>query len=205
MFTATSHLQQKSNTGEDSLILIEKEKTIWFCVADGAGGTGSGAMASQYISNAFGELTSMQELTQPDDFESFLRKIDLELMAENTGGESTAVMGIVKSGMVIGASVGDSEAWLFNIKYELGITDHQNLKPLLGSGKAIPIGFGPIELDKHLLVASDGLFKYTELSKLRTKLNGVTVAAELAELSALPSGAYQDDVSVILIEKSHNE
>ena len=170
-------------------------------MADGAGGTGSGLLASDYISNTFRELTAISEFSQPDDFESFLRKIDVELLAENTGGESTAIVGIVKSGMVTGASVGDSEAWLFNIEYELGITDHQNIKPLLGSGGAIPIGFGPIPLDKHLLVASDGLFKYTEFSKLRTKLNSATVAEELAKLSALPNGTYQDDVSVILIEK----
>ena len=158
-------------------------------------------MASQHISKVFCELTSVQEFSEPDEFESFLRKIDLELLAENTGGESTAVIGIVRSGMVTGASVGDSEAWLFNTEYELAITEHQNLKPLLGSGGAIPIGFGPIPLDKHLLVASDGLFKYAELGKLRTKLNSATVAAELAKLSALPNGTYQDDVSVILIEK----
>ena len=201
MYTATSHLQQRPINGEDSLILLEKDETIWFCVADGAGGTGNGALASQYISKALSELTAVSEFSHPDDFESFLRKIDLELLAENTGGESTAVIGIVNSGMVTGASVGDSEAWLFNIEYELGITDHQNIKPLLGSGGAIPIGFGPIPLDKYLLVASDGLFKYTELTKLRTKLNSATVAAEIAQLSALPNGTYQDDVSVILIEK----
>ena len=201
MFTSTSYLQQKPTGGDDSLFLLAKDKTIWFCVADGAGGTGSGLLASDYISNTFRELTAISEFSQPDDFESFLRKIDVELLAENTGGESTAIVGIVKSGMVTGASVGDSEAWLFNIEYELGITDHQNIKPLLGSGGAIPIGFGPIPLDKHLLVASDGLFKYTEFSKLRTKLNSATVAAELAKLSALPNGTYQDDVSVILIEK----
>ena len=201
MYTATSHLQQRPINGEDSLILLEKDETIWFCVADGAGGTGNGALASQYISKALSELTAVSEFSHPDDFESFLRKIDLELLAENTGGESTAVIGIVNSGMVTGVSVGDSEAWLFNIEYELGITDHQNIKPLLGSGGAIPIGFGPIPLDKYLLVASDGLFKYTELTKLRTKLNSATVAAEIAQLSALPNGTYQDDVSVILIEK----
>ena len=201
MYTVTNHLQQRPTGGDDSLLVLEKDEAIWFCVADGAGGTGSGSLASQYISKAFRKLTSIPEFPMPEDFESFLRKIDFELMEENSGGESTAIIGVVSSGMVSGASVGDSEAWLFNSEYELEISNHQIIKPLLGSGRAIPIGFGPIPLDKHLLVASDGLFKYTEFRSLRAKLNSATVASELTTLAALPNGSYQDDVSVILIEK----
>ena len=199
MYKLSSHLQQKSNTGDDCLFALEIGSTVWFCVADGAGGTGSGALASTYITQAFSELADIPEISEPDDFESFLRKVDLELLSQNTGGESTAVLGIVRSGMVTGASVGDSEAWLLNIEYELEITSHQISKPLLGSGRAKPIGFGPISLDKHLLIASDGLFKYVGLPILLRILNNATVAEELTRLAALPNGSYQDDASVILI------
>lgn len=202
MFTVYSYLEQQNELGDDNLYTVEIDGVIWFCVADGAGGTGSGYRASSYIIDAFKKLTLRDDVNNADDFESFLRAIDLELASEGFGGESTAVLGTVEDGVALGASVGDSEAWLFNYEYEYSLTSLQHAKPLLGSGKSIPIGFGPVEVEQFLLVGSDGLFKYSGYKDIRAQLSKGAFAVEIAALAKKETSRLQDDISVIIISKS---
>ena len=74
-------------------------------------------------------------------------------------GETTTVLLIVDGNRLYGASVGDSEAWMLGTA-NLRLTASQQRKPLLGSGAASPVPFSAV-LDGVLLLASDGLFKYT--------------------------------------------
>ncbi len=54
--------------------------------------------------------------------------------ADATAGEAAAVVALVTKGMIVGASVGDSEAWLLARGGVVRLTSNQRRKPLLGSG-----------------------------------------------------------------------
>ncbi len=201
MFEFSSYLKQQNLKGDDALCLVEIGNSIWFCVSDGAGGTSGGDKASLYVIAAFKELTGVECFDSPDDFESFLRKLDLALSREPNCGEATAIVGKLVGNIIYGASVGDSEAWVFNCEYDYELTSMQNLKPLLGSGNSTPIGFGPISVDKSVLIGSDGLFKYVKHNEIKSLLSTKTTAIEIAELAKKETGKLQDDISTIYINK----
>lgn len=76
----------------------------------------------------------------------------------------------------------------------------QHRRPMLGSGRATPIGFGPMELNSSLVVGSDGLFSYTKLSSVKElATNKASTASDMAGLAKNMSGKLNDDVSVIVI------
>jgi serine/threonine protein phosphatase PrpC len=113
----------------------------------------------------------------------------------------TAVVASVGPTGIEGASVGDSEAWIINSDGQKRLTRNQIRKPLLGSGSAYPVPFASGILDSTLLVASDGLFKYTDFENICPVAlleNVDAAAAGLIELVRLPSGALWDDIAVIL-------
>lgn len=202
MYEISGYLEQQGNEGDDSLIVFERMGVIWFCVSDGAGGTGGGKFASLYVVTAFEGLSETNEFCCPEDFETFLMQIDKDIARENNCGEATAVLGRIESNIITGASVGDSEAWIFNKDYEYQITSLQNRKPLLGSGAAKPIGFGPIVLESALLVGSDGLFKYSKFNLLQQQMAAFGNAEKMANVAKLSTGALQDDVSIIVVRKN---
>jgi PPM family protein phosphatase len=129
----------------------------------------------------------------------------LAVVADGAGGTGggAAVVVEISEGRIIGASVGDSGAWMLTGKAIIDLSENQHRKPLLGSDEAMPMGFGPIELSGRLLIATDGLFKYATESDVAKHAIGVSVNDAVARLIAgvrLRSGALQDDVGIILIE-----
>jgi PPM family protein phosphatase len=205
MFKFSSYLEQQNKNGDDALYIKEIGSSIWFCISDGAGGTGQGAHASAYIIEVFEELTRIDGIDAPEDFESFLRKVDIELLNESQGSEATAIVGKVMDGIIVGASVGDSEAWIFNLEYDYELTSMQYLKPLIGSGKSVPIGFGPMYVEKNVLLGSDGLFNYVNRNDIKSLLSSDCEAIQIADLAKKEKGSLQDDVSVIFISSSPYE
>lgn len=201
MFEFSSYLEQQNLKGDDALYVTKIGDSIWFCICDGAGGMAGAAQAGNYVVEAFKDLTNIDSFDSSDDFESFLRKVDLELANESGCGEATAIVGKLNDTTVVGASVGDSEAWLFNREYDYELSSMQNLKPLLGSGSTTPIGFGPMDVDKSILLGSDGLFKYIKLEEMKLLLSTKTTAKEIAKLAKQDIGSLQDDVSIIYISK----
>lgn len=110
LFGISYHLEQKDSLGQDALYVGEMEHSILFCLADRVGGISGGAEASSYVVSATKELLNIQGFSGPDDFESFLRKLDLELSLDTNCGETTAIVGTIQGSTVTGASVGDSKA-----------------------------------------------------------------------------------------------
>ena len=167
-------------------------------VADGAGGTGGGASAADRLIVALTKLTAQAASA---DWWSVLLELDEEMAGR--GGETTAVVAFVDSDRVRGASVGDSAAWL--ISPEGGMTDltvHQRRKPLVGSGEALPVEFEGERRGGRLLLATDGLIKYTPRDRIcALAMTGSVVEAVDALINAvrLPSGALQDDVAIALL------
>ena len=103
----------------------------------------------------------------------------------------------------MGKIIGESGAWLITPDGIVDLTEHQCRKPLLGSGGALPVPFGPMRLTGRLLVASDGLFKYAARDVIASvALEGSVEegARGLVECVRLPSGMLRDDLAVILCD-----
>ena len=139
-----------------------------------------------------------------DSCSELLRRMDAAIAKDSTAGETTCAMVILTPDELLGASVGDSGGWLIPEKgVHVNLTHAQQRKPLIGSGRALPIPFQHPRQKGDLLLATDGLLKYTsaELIIGTCRQQPTEVAAQrLIELVRYPSGALPDDVTVILIK-----
>lgn len=168
-------------------------------LADGAGGLSGGAAAAELAVNAFPPCWSTT--ADPVDAIAILDQVVAE---DHRAGETTFVFAVVHSGTLRGASVGDSGAWLVRPDGTLlDLTAGQRRKPLVGSGAAVPISFGPHAIEGRLLLASDGLFKYATRERIiaAVRIADLERAVDtLVALPRLPNGKLQDDVAVVLAE-----
>ncbi len=121
MYLVSRYLENNSD-GDDALAVLEEGDVVWFCVSDGAGGSGYGAKASDFIVRSFVDCVQEGDLGEAHLFEAFLRDIDQTLFAQKHGGEATAIVGKIDGGTVMGASVGDSKAILYHSNYEFELT-----------------------------------------------------------------------------------
>jgi serine/threonine protein phosphatase PrpC len=168
-------------------------------VADGAGGTGNGAAAAERLIAA---LTKLAGGAASTDWFDALCAFDDELSP--SGGQTTGVVAFIDSDRIVGASVGDSSAWLISAAGEpTDLTARQRRRPLLGSGEALPVQFEASHGGERVLLASDGLFKYATAERicaLATQGSVEDAADTLANcVRLLPSGAMQDDVAVVVV------
>lgn len=169
-------------------------------VADGAGGMSGGELAArrvvELVSSRWGWRIS------GDRIASWLAEADAEIQREPNAGLTTAVVVAVTSMEIVGASVGDSEAWLLDENTDI-LTGNQQRKPLVGSGRAVPVPFSRERVSGSLLLGSDGLFKYTTEASIRAAFHHeapARVADALVKAVRLPSGALHDDVSAIVVQ-----
>ena len=163
-------------------------------LADGAGGTSGGAAAADAV---LAHARSASPTTS-SDCGRLLGALDQAL---TDIGETTAILLVVSGGQVFGASVGDSAAWLFDPPVALDLTENQTAKPLLGSGRATPVTFGPFPFRGRVVLGSDGLFKYVRLDRIRDIASTFPlddVPDQLVAAARLPSGGLQDDIAIIV-------
>jgi serine/threonine protein phosphatase PrpC len=187
--------------GQDRLLCECFGKNWLLVIADGAGGVSGGAEAADLVVSAARTLDQQLQSIEPDDLVQFLEQLDIKISRTDSAGESTALIAVVRDARVLGASVGDSEAWLLSGGSVIDLTSVQVRKPLIGSGEARPTSFGPFSLGGRLVLGSDGLFKYCPRAKLlETTLTAPieSAADDLAALVKLPSGDLFDDVAVIV-------
>lgn len=180
--------------GQDRAGVFEAQNELVAVVADGAGGTGNGGAAAEAIVDAVGARTGRSQ-----DWCSLLEDLDGD--GRRLGhGQSTAVVVSICAGVLSGASVGDSSAWLIQGTNVVDLTEGQTRKPLVGAG-CVPWPIHPTRFDGTLVVASDGLTRYaTRTDIVRTASNADLHAAAraLIELVRLPNRTLQDDVAVVL-------
>jgi hypothetical protein len=192
----TASRVENSFRGEDRLGLRVDGDRLVVVVADGAGGTGAGAAAAQITCDAIMAMSS-----RPDSWERVFFEVDRSVM--RSGGQSAAVVVEVADGFVRGASVGDSCAWLVEPFQLTDLTVNQRRKPLLGSGDADPISFGPTPFRGRLLVASDGLVTYARRFEVQCRAVIGSLeqsASSLLDAVRLQNGRYRDDVAFVLAE-----
>ncbi len=180
---------------QDRVAVLESDERMVIVVADGAGGiSGGGNAAATVVKEVQNRWSSTVGAA---GWESVLRELDFQIV----DGETTAVIVDLNDQGICGASVGDSQAWILHDENIVNLTLHQNRKPLLGSGDAVPIGFEHALLTGTLLVATDGFCNYVKPVKLFQILPHAwfpTLPKELADIVRLPSGGLWDDVGIVV-------
>ncbi|HEY4177752.1 MAG TPA: SMI1/KNR4 family protein [Kofleriaceae bacterium] len=176
--------------GQDRATVVYIDGGVVIALADGAGGTLRGGQAADVVIAAIEERPTAEA-------ELVLNELDDPAVM---GGETTAVIATVSRDRVRGASVGDSVAWVIAADV-IELTKGQRRKPLLGGG-CTPVSFDrSITPTATLVIASDGLARYAKLDDIARAVRGMDLSAAagaLLELVRLPTGALQDDVSIVL-------
>jgi serine/threonine protein phosphatase PrpC len=196
---------------DDRAAVYYKSDFLVAVVADGAGGMSGASEAADYFIQYVQKKisTDARYIMDQTYWCKVLVEIDSLLCKHPIAGETTGIIAAfnTNNNCIVGASVGDSDAYIISNKY-WHLTEHQYRKPLLGSGTAIPILFGPITVDGTLILGSDGLFKYTSLSKISQIIQYYQPkesVLRLFDLVRLPNDSFMDDVSVIVVKLSTNE
>lgn len=193
---------------QDRIAIFQSGTMTVFALADGAGGrSGGGEAANKAVTELINGATweSKKSLPKPKDCVRALEQLDLTLYREKDCGETTAVLLIEQDGLIVGASVGDSGAWRVSNEGLLNLTKGQQRKPFLGSGGAKARAFGPIGLEAgRLLIASDGLFKYSDWGAIESALLNSAFDEcidALIEPCRMKSGRLQDDLALIIAQR----
>ena len=187
--------------GEDRIAEIRMPGRTLFVVADGAGGAAGGADAAEAICRA---ASAYQDWRMPSDWAGWLTRVDHEMSRSRVGLASAVVIEIWDDGRIIGASVGDCEAWMFGGgAASRSLTARRASKPLLGEGTARPVGFQARLGRGTLLMATDGLWRYmkpVQIAKAAAIRPLEAACTALVGGVRLKGGTLQDDVAIVLAE-----
>ena len=202
-FTSVIKVEQGNPELQDCAAIIELGSALLIVVADGAGGRSNAREAAEAVVRTIREGADALALTNASECHRLLSRADEEAL--KTGGESTGVFVLLTKSSITGASVGDSEAWIIDEQEINVMTGAQERKPCLGTGATSPVSFWFPPLTGTLLVASDGLFKYTSREAIAQVVRNPdlsSAARNLVELVRYPSGELPDDISIILVRSA---
>lgn len=200
-YAVSKQIQAGGSELQDRAEFFERDSKLILVLADGAGGLSGGAKAADFVVESAKKRINFKSIS-PEQLCSFLSALDREMFASGTFGETTCVIVALSEGGAIGASVGDSGALIFSNAGVGNLTMGQMRKPLLGSGQALLSGFNLKQLNGTLLIASDGLLKYTGQEKIAATIAASTfddAPGKLIDLVRYQSGALPDDVSILLV------
>jgi serine/threonine protein phosphatase PrpC len=180
--------------GQDRVRVVALDGGVVIAVADGACGTGAGTEAAETVIR---EVTAAASLERdPEAWCAVLRQTDLRVGA----GEATCVVVARSARGIVGASVGDSRAWLLEEDGVNDLTRGQLRKPLLGTGAARPVGFHHPPARGLLLVCTGGFCNYVRRERLLREVHWIdfpVLPRKLVEMVRLPSGELWDDVGIV--------
>lgn len=135
---------------EDRVAVFEQGTRLVAVVVDGAGGTGGGREAAEFVVERVRKYA--ETLIDAASVVALLHTIDSELL-RSTADECAVVVLFIHADEVRGASVGDCEAWAFSDTALEALTSQQVRKPLLGSGEARATPFSAQMRDSLLIAA----------------------------------------------------
>lgn len=186
MYTYASLLASNRKNNEDRAEVFERGDALVVVVADGAGGLRGGAAASDAVVSAVAStiLDGGVDVHEVQNWMNVLADVDHKLASAMTG-ETTAVIAVVGPGGILGASAGDTEAWVIGKTCIDDLTAGQK-KKRLGSGRADPVAFHRPRLDGTLVLGSDGLFKYVSRERVAEAARGRTPADAAERFRPLP-------------------
>lgn len=174
-------------------VLADGDRTL-IVVADGAGGTGSGYLAAETVVRE--TRANYREIHNSTGWSRFLSQLDVRIQS----GEATAVIVDIRPDRILGASVGDSCAWVVDGPNTTDLTRTQARKPLLGSHMAKPAPFWHGPLNGLLLVGSDGFFSYAkrdQITRLIARTDFWALPRACVDMVRLPSGKLWDDTAIV--------
>jgi len=206
-FTARLLESYRSESEDRAEIISISEKIIVLILADGVGGRENGgpaaARAVELVKQSV-RSAPVRQLSEPGFFTSLLQAIDEQLADDPNCGQTTLVVAALTPDRLVGASVGDSEAWwIAATDRSVALTENQQRKPFMGQGMANPVSFAyPMPATGTILLASDGLFGFTSSEQI---IETVALGDELDEVAEQlyrhvcgSSGKPYDDFSVLL-------
>lgn len=143
----------KEDTSHDRLSVLRDAHRTLIALADGVD---SGRGAQVAAARAVSELAlCFRNGALPEDARDWvmiLETIDHVVLSDSDAGETSALVMLVQRGVVVGASIGKSLAYVIP---EFGeprlLTSPDQHGPRIGTGIASPVGFGPVELDGKLI------------------------------------------------------
>jgi serine/threonine protein phosphatase PrpC len=184
--------------GEDRCAVVQLPDRTILVVADGAGGVIAGATAAEAVCEA---VVDRCKRGVPPSWSGWLSQLDRSM--PRAGLAAAAIVEVRNGGHIVGASAGDCEAWLFAHGLANDLTSKQIRKPLLGEGKSVPTAFEADAADAVILVATDGLWKCANRTRIAraTAVRPLEAAAKaLVDAARLKSGALQDDIGLVICE-----
>jgi PPM family protein phosphatase len=203
MFATAKQIHAGGSELQDRAEFFWCDSNLVLVVADGAGGMSGGAEAAQFLVESVKKRIGSISMNA-NGLREILSSLDREMATIGAYGETTGVVVVLSEDGILGASVGDSGALDFAKTGMENLTASQVRKPFLGSGRAIPISFTRELLNGTLLVATDGLLKYTSSEKIAATILAADfdeTASKLVELVRYQSGGLPDDVSILLARK----
>ena len=193
---------------EDRVGVCEAHDALVLVVADGVGGRpGGGAASRRAVEIVRKAVTGERPNDEAQIWAERVAGIDRLLSRDKAAGETTLVIAAITGGRVpriVGASAGDSGAWLVTAAGVEDLTRRQAPKPYVGSSAALPVPFDAAWNEGTLLLATDGLFKYADRARILETVRGLDLEAaaqNLVELVRLPGGAFQDDIGILLCRR----
>lgn len=186
---------------EDRATVLRADQGWLVCVADGTGGIAGGANAADQFVAGIRRAAQRPgfDMTSSTAWTALMQNLDHEIAAEPLAGETTGIALAVTSGLVVGASCGDSKALLSTSTGWRDLTSHQSRKPRLGTGRALAQPF-TAEAHGTLVAGTDGLFDYAKLDDISDAvLHGSDDTADV--LIRLVLGRYRvlpDDIAIVV-------
>lgn len=166
------HPRPSARPCDDRLEVSGKGDACAVLVADGATGAGDGwkasaRMAEVFLAGCWGDPTA-------SGMADLIRAADSSLLREHGGDvDTTAVVLVVSGGRVMGASAGDSQAYLVVGDEWRELTQAQARKPRVGNG-ARPVCFeAAIPPGASIVAATDGLWGQVAFGDVRRAFRGV--------------------------------
>jgi len=141
------------DTSHDRLSVLRDAHRTLIALADGAdSGWGAQTAAARTVDELARCFRAGTLPDDPADWVMILEAIDHVIFSDPEAGETSALVMLVQRGVVVGASVGNSLAYIVPPTGDpLQLTGRWRVSPSIGSGLAQPVGFGPAELDGRLI------------------------------------------------------
>lgn len=205
-FNVATTLASSRAFSEDRVALHPVAGGLLVVVADGAGGFAGGGRAADLALELVARAveTAAFPLFLTGSWVELLDNVDHRIASDGVAGETTlVVVGVTEDGCVVGASCGDSGAWIIGDDGVIDELTAMQRRRRLGSGRAKPVAFERAALRGTLVVATDGLFSYAGREPIASIVAGHeeldAEAVALVEAVRLRSGSVQDDVAVVLV------
>ena len=198
----SSVIRSPRAVGEDDAIAHPAGSALHLMLADGATGAGEGNLAAAYAMARMTEAMAAG-ISEPEAMAEALSFIDLDLLLELEGPETTALWLVLEAGTVRGAAVGDTEAWLFGGQEPVAVTAAVPRRPRLGTGRTRPGVIPAMPCRGILVAATDGLFGYVAPEEIGRELAAAPHRREARHLADLVERRYAglpDDIAILVAQ-----